>query len=142
MFTITKKTTIGRLESINITNLGLNDITAKIDTGAYRGSIHSTDIREVDEEGKKVLKFKIFDANHPEYKDKVYSFDNYKIRKFRGTEVDYHDRYVIPVTLEISGKKIEAELSLADRKDLRYPILLGRRALKKYFLIDVDQKNI
>jgi len=142
MFGITKKIKIGRLESINIINLGLSGITAKIDSGAYRGSIHSTDIREEEENGRKVLKFKIFDENHPEYEDKTYSFDDYKVSKFRGTEVDYHDRYVIPVTLEISGRKIEAELSLADRKDLRYPVLLGRRALKKQFLIDVDQKNI
>jgi len=142
MLKITKKTIIGRLENINITNLGLDGIVAKIDTGAYRGSIHSTNIREEEENGKKVLKFQILDEQHPEYANKVHTFEDYKICRFRGTKVDYHKRYVIPVSLEIAGKKIEGELSLTDRKDLRYSVLLGRRALKKDFLIDVDQKNI
>jgi hypothetical protein len=137
-----KKKIIGRLELINIPTLNLEKVAAKIDTGAYRGSIHASNIEVINQEGKEVLKFKVLDENHPEYKDKTYSFDNFKIHKFRGTKVDYHERYVVPIQIEIVGEKINVELSLTDRKDLRHPILLGRRALKKRFLIDVDQKNI
>lgn len=142
MFGFNKKTIIGRLESINIPTLDLKNIPTKIDTGAYRGSIHATNIREIEENGQKVLKFNLFDENHPEYQNKTYTFKDYKIHKFKGTVVDTHDRYVIPLQIEIAGKTLEIELSLSDRTSLRFPILLGRKHLKKNFLIDVDQKNI
>jgi hypothetical protein len=135
-----RKKIIGRLEYIDIPTLDLKGISAKIDTGAYRGSIHANNVKEIQQDGKKILQFNILDENHPEYKDKVYEISDYSIHHFRGTKVDYHPRYVIPVELVISGEKVLAELSLTDRSDLRHPVLIGRRALKKRFLIDVDKK--
>jgi hypothetical protein len=134
------KKKIGRLEYIDIPELDLYGISAKIDTGAYRGAIHATDINEVVENGIKKLTFKIFDEEHPEHKDKIYESLDFNIHKFRGTKTKLHDRYVIPLKINIAGEKIEIELSLTDRKGLRYPVLLGRRALKNKFLIDVDKE--
>jgi len=142
MFGFNKKTIIGRIEKVSIPELNLFDVPAKIDTGAYRGSIHATDIEIVRENDKKVLKFKLFDEVHPEYQDKTYTFNKYKIHKFKAATVEPHNRYVIPIQMEIGGKKIDIELSLNDRKEMRNPILLGRRSLKKYFIIDVDLENI
>ncbi|NCS99039.1 peptidase [Candidatus Parcubacteria bacterium] len=142
MFGFNKKITIGRLEKVNIPILGLNNVDAKIDTGAYRGSIHATEIREEKEDNKKVLKFKVFDENHPEYQDRTYTFKKYKKRKFKSARFEDHYRFVISIEIEIAGQKIKVELSLTNRSDMRYPILLGRRSLKKKFLVDVDRKNI
>ena len=135
-----KKKIIGRLEYVDIPTLNLSKISAKIDTGAYRGSIHATNIQEVEKDGKKILTFNLFDESYPDYGGQKFEFKDYKIHQFRGTKVCYHNRYVIPVEMIIAGKKIQAELSLTDRKDLRHPILIGRRALKKNFLIDVNKK--
>lgn len=162
-----KKKTIGRLEYINIPELGLNNVVAKIDTGAYRGAIHATDIQEVvGDSGKKELHFSVLDfytdnmanlddteptestestespesADIPELKKTSHVVTDYKEKKFRGTKTDLHDRYVIPITIEIAGESLEAELSLTDRRELRYPVLIGRRALKHRFLVDVNKK--
>ncbi len=142
MSRIEDKIIIGRLEKVNIPELELQNVIAKIDTGAYRGSIHATEIREIEKKGKKYVEFKILDSDHPEYSDKVYSFSNYKIKKFRNSGTDPHERYVIFVTLEISDQKLPIEISLSNRADLRYPILIGRRFLKEKFLIDASKKNI
>jgi hypothetical protein len=142
MFGFKKKTTIGRLERVNIPTLGLTNVDAKIDTGAYRGSIHATDIKVEKENGKKILKFKILDEKHPEYRNETYSFKKYKKRKFKSVRFKGHYRFVIPIEIEISGRKIKSELSLTDRSDMRFPVLLGRRSLKNKFLVDVDRKNI
>ena len=142
MFNFNKKKIIGRTEKVNIPELDLFNISAKIDTGAYRGSIHATEIKEVKEGGKKVLKFKLFDSSYSEYSGKNYIFKEYKIYKFKAATVEHHDRYVIPLILEIAGKNIEVELSLNNRKGMRKPILLGRRSLSQHFLIDVDLENI
>ncbi len=135
-----RKKIIGRLEYIDIPTLNLNNISAKIDTGAYRGSIHANNIKEIEKDGKKVLCFNIFDDSYPNYDNLRFELENFSVRQFRGTKIDYHSRYVIPVEIIIAGEKIAIELSLTDRKDLRHPVLIGRRALKKKFLIDVDKK--
>lgn len=135
-----QKIIISRVEYIDIPTLNLKQISAKIDTGAYRGAIHANNIKEIEKDGKKYLQFNILDESHPEFKNNPYEMSDYSVKRFRATKVDTHERFVIPVEMIIKGEKIIAELSLTDRGDLRYPILIGRRALKKKFLIDVDKK--
>jgi hypothetical protein len=136
------KAVIGRLETINIPNLDLYDIKAKIDTGAYRGTIHAENIREVENSNhEKFLEFTILDEEHPEFQNKIHRVKKYRIVKVRSSQSEPEDRYAIPVKIEIAGTTIKAELSLSSRKDLRNPILIGRRALKNKFLIDVTKIN-
>lgn len=132
---------IGRLEYVDIPDLDLKQVTAKIDTGAYRGSIHANQIEEIEEDGVKKLQFHIIDDFHPELNKKVHKVTKYSVKRFRGTEVDLHDRFVIPLTIKIAGEEIVAELSLSDRSALRFPILIGRRPIKRgRFLIDVRRR--
>ncbi len=46
-------------------------------------------------------------------------------------------RHVVMVTLIIKGKKITEEVSIADRKRMKYPLLVGQNMLKKgNFMVD------
>ena len=45
-------------------------------------------------------------------------------------------RPVIRTVFEIGGHKYRIQLSLVDRKKMRYPMLLGRRALNKKFIVN------
>jgi hypothetical protein len=51
-------------------------------------------------------------------------------------------RYVIELRLVLFGEIIQTEFSLADRQQLRFPVLLGRRLLRNRFVVDVAQKNL
>jgi len=139
-FGLKPKTVIGRLEIVNITNLDLYNITAKVDTGAYRGTIHAENIKEIENsDGEKVLEFAILDDSHPEFQNKVHRINKYSTAQVRSSQTNYEDRYIIPVNLEIGGRKIKTELSLSNRKELRHPILIGRKALRNKFLVDVNK---
>ena len=48
-----KKKVLGRKEKITLTELGLNLVGAKIDTGAYTSSLHAEEIRIEEVEGRK-----------------------------------------------------------------------------------------
>ena len=133
---------IGRVEKINIPKLDLYNIDAKIDTGAYRGTIHAEEIREIVKENTKILEFNVVDESSSENTKILHQTSDYRIVKVRSSQSPLDDRYAIPVVLEIAGKKIKTELSLSDRKELRYPILIGRKALKNRFLIDVSKEYI
>ena len=45
-------------------------------------------------------------------------------------------RPVIHVELELAGKKLKTEFTLADRSHMKYPILIGQDILKEGFIID------
>ena len=49
------------------------------------------------------------------------------------------ERYVIKTIICLGGKKIWSTISLTNRDNMRYPVLIGRRLLKGKFLIDANQ---
>lgn len=132
---------IGRLEKIDIPSLGLENVTAKIDTGAYRGAIHANNVEEVYRGEDHFLRFELVDDVHPDLKSETYEVSDFQIKKFRGTDGKTQERYVIPLEIILGDERLNVELSLTDRTDMRYPILIGRRFLKKRFLVNVSKKN-
>jgi len=45
-------------------------------------------------------------------------------------------RPIIEVEIEIAGKKLKGEFTLADRSHMKYPVLIGQNILKQGFIID------
>lgn len=134
-----QKKIIGRIERVNIPQLDLYNVNAKIDTGAYRGSIHAENIKVVrmKKSGERKLKFNVLDPEHPENDTRVYKVSKFKKVKVRTSQTEFENRYAILLKIEIAGEELKTYLSLSDRKDMRYPILIGRKALKRKFLVDV-----
>jgi len=133
------KKIIGRLEYVDIPDFALAGIEAKIDTGAYNGAIHVSLVSEVEQEGKKYIRFVLLDEGHPEYHGRVFETDIFEEKRVRSSNGEIQHRYVVPVTIRLKGLELKAKLSLSNRKDLRYPILLGRKVLKKHFIIDASK---
>ena len=52
-------------------------------------------------------------------------------------------RFSILTKMEIGNSIYKFYVSLTDRKNMRYPVLIGRRFLYKFnYLVDVTKKNI
>ena len=50
-------------------------------------------------------------------------------------------RPVIMASIELAGKKIKTQFTLADRRHLRYQVLIGVNVLKKGFLVDPSKRT-
>jgi hypothetical protein len=48
----------------------------------------------------------------------------------------------VPLTIRIGGKKIKSQVTLTDRSDMRYHILLGRKTLYKKYAVDVSRIHV
>ena len=129
---------LGRYDRVDLPELGLSDIHAKIDTGAYTSSLHCRRAEVVD--GK--LEFVLLDEEHPEFTGMKFVFTDYTEREIKNSFGVAEKRYVINTTVKIFDEEITAEFSLSDRDALRFPILLGRKILRDRFLIDVTKKNL
>lgn len=129
---------LGRSDRVDLPELGLTDIHAKIDTGAYTCSLHCSSAKVV--EG--ILEFVLLDHEHPEFTGKKYTFKKFSRREVKNSFGEGEQRFVIKTTVKIHRRTIRAEFSLSDREKLRFPVLLGRKILRNRFLIDVTEKDL
>jgi hypothetical protein len=129
---------LGRCDRVALPELGLHNIHAKVDTGAYTCSLHCSHVAVVD--GK--LEFVLLDEEHPEFTGMKFVFSKFTQRDIKNSFGIAERRYIIKTTIRIFNHLIRAEFSLSDRDNLRFPILLGRKILRKRFLIDVTKKNL
>ncbi|MEM0938308.1 MAG: RimK/LysX family protein [Bacteroidota bacterium] len=129
-----QKVTIGRLDILDLPDLGVSNIRAKIDTGAYRCSIHC---KKVHLEGA-ILKFTLCtNEGYKEYETK--EWDKKPIKSSNGK---VQQRYIIKTHIKIFGKSFKISISLADRSKMKNPLLIGRKILKGRFIVDVSKRNL
>lgn len=134
--------TIGKLEKVSFPELGWENLTAKIDTGAYTSALHCHRIKVIEKEGKPILCFHLLDPNHEQYEKKELQFSEFSKAIVKSSTGEKENRYKIKTKLKIGEKVIRAEFTLTDRSKMRYPVLIGRKVLKKRFLVDVSKKNL
>lgn len=125
---------IGRYDRADFPGLHLNDISVKIDTGAYTSSIHCDNIKE--EDG--VLKCTFLDEEHPLYNGKEYTFTDYDIVFVKSSNGMVQKRYQIQSTINLFNRTFKISLSLSARQEMRFPVLLGRKFLTKKFIVDTE----
>src|SRR5687768_17539440 len=110
---------LGRYDRVDLPDLGLMNIHAKIDTGAFTCSLHSNTARVVDGQ----LEFILLDEEHPEFTGMKFVFPKYEIRNIKNSFGEVEKRYVIVTTIKIFDEEITTEFSLSNRGSLKFPIL-------------------
>lgn len=147
------KQVIGIIEKINITGKKkkIFVVDGKVDTGAGYSSvdeelaydlgfkevvkaIHKYRFNEILDQGEaKILGHQIRKEIKRKYYDVVKTII---INSSHGTTY----RVMVPVKFKVSGVKVSTQVSIVDREHLKYPMIIGRRDLKR-FLVD-PEKNI
>lgn len=137
-----EKKIIGRKEKISLPDLDLKLVWAKVDTGAYTSSIHAENIHVADIEGKRVLKFQALMEGHHAFTGNIVTFEKFTEKKVKNSFGHAEMRYMIVTTIKIADEIFATEFTLSDRSSMRNAILIGRKTLKKRFLVDVDYINL
>lgn len=127
---------IGRVGTIDIIDLGLTRVPAKVDTGADTSSIWVSSVSET----PAGLDCVFFGPGSPYYTGKVVKISNgYKVTRVANSFGEKELRYKLKLRIRVRGRIIRATFTLSDRSRKTYPILLGRRLLKGKFVVDVSQ---
>jgi hypothetical protein len=129
------KTIIGRAERINFPELGVSGLPAKIDTGAFRSSVWASDIQEAD--GK--LTFALLDKQSPWYSGQKYTTDRFEIVEVENSFGHTEDRYSVYIKVQLGSRTVRSNFTLADRSQKTYPVLIGRKLLKRRYIVDVSE---
>lgn len=136
------KKIIGRRDKVDFPRMRLYDIDAKIDTGAYTSSIHCHNIQVRDKDGEQYVTFNLLDPSHPHYNEKRFRVRLYAIRNVKSSSGRSEKRCFIKTNIRLFGESHDIELSLTDRSNMDFPVLLGRKLLSKRFIVDVTRSNL
>ncbi|GLU54252.1 ATP-dependent zinc protease family protein [Dyadobacter frigoris] len=131
---------IGATDIVDLPELGWYHVPVRVDSGATTSAIHCARVKLIKEgEHERLCFYLDVKKGAPEQSYTVSDFKETVVRNSSGKE---EKRYVIKTQITIFGRKIRTEFSLANRKKMSYPILLGRKLLKGRFLIDVSKKDL
>lgn len=124
---------LGGLETVSLPELGVSNIIAKVDTGAFSGALHCTDISVERHDTRAILHFT--PSGHKQFATSTQDFREVIVRSASGHE---SVRYLIPIKIEIQGKTYDTLIGLSDRTTMKRDMLLGRRfLLENNALVDV-----
>lgn len=137
-----KKITIGRKDKVNLPKLGLRDIDIKMDTGAYTSAIHCRKIEIVKKGKKEVLVFTLLDPTHQQYNNREFTAEDFSEKRIKNSFGHSEKRFVIQTSIMLFGKKHMIELSLSERGEMKFPILIGRRFLMGKFIVDPSKYDL
>jgi hypothetical protein len=134
-----KKIIIGVLETCSLPDFNITDLQIRIDTGAKTSSLHVDNIKRERRNGRLGVSFTL----HPD----IYDIDKVAscwapisdVRQIKSSNGGVEQRLVIKTALMIHTVKKEIEITLTDRSDMSYLMLLGREGMGKDFLVDPSQ---
>ena len=122
---------IGRSEIISLPDFNISQIKAKVDTGAYGVALHVDDIKLKDD--------KLFVTIN----NNKFVYNKFKMVNVKSSFGRIQKRFSVLTKILIGDKIYKFYVSLTNRKNMRYPVLIGRRFLYKFdYLVDVKKKNI
>ncbi|MBN1819258.1 MAG: ATP-dependent zinc protease [Prolixibacteraceae bacterium] len=136
------KILIGRKDIADFPGLELSGLEVKIDSGAYTSSFHCHNIEIIEKNNEKYIKCNFLDPEHPQYHEKEFLFKEFKLRRIKSSNGLTEERFSIITEIKIFNRIFPVELTLTERSDMKYPVLLGRKFLSKKFVIDTSVQNL
>ena len=132
---LNRKKIIGCLEPVSFPELGVSNTLAKVDTGAFSGALHCTDIKVVRRGKHKQRVLKFTPVGNPALAQETTEFERAFVRSATGHR---QRRYIITTTIECDGHVYTTQIGLSNRRDMKREVLLGRRFLRENnILVDV-----
>jgi hypothetical protein len=128
--------TIGWREWVALPELGVDEIKAKVDTGADNSSLHAFNLDRFEDDGVPMVRFEI----HPRQRKRKPSIESVaevvKERLVKNPGGRAELRPVIRTTLLVAGEELEALVNLTTRDEMTFRMLLGRRTVRGRFVVD------
>jgi hypothetical protein len=127
---------LGWREWVALPELNLGHIKAKIDTGARSSALHAFELEPYRKSGQRWVMFAI----HPQQKHNDSVIECHAPIKDRRLVSDSgghkQRRYVIESQLLLGQTLISAEITLTNRDNMQFRMLIGRTAMNGRFIID------
>jgi len=126
---------IGRIETVDLPELGLYNIYAKVDTGAETSVLHCNEYKIFEKDGHRYIRCTI--QGHPDF-----TFLIHRERVVKSSFGQSETRHIFITKIKLFNKLFDIKLSVRDRSAMSYPMLLGRNFISGKFLVDVSHDHL
>ncbi|WP_255447663.1 RimK/LysX family protein [Schumannella sp. 10F1B-5-1] len=135
-------TLAGWREWVQLPDVGVPWIKAKLDTGARTSAIHAYDIEPFERDGAEWVRFTIRPWQRTTDGQVAVECPVADHRAVRSSSGHVQHRYVVEMTLVLVGRTVTIEVTLSNRDRMGFRMLIGREALRQGFLVDSDASFI
>ena len=133
---LTAATVAGWREWVALPDLDVEWVKAKVDTGARSSALHAYDVTVVERDGVEHAAFEIHPWQRSELDARRVELPVVDRRIVRSSTGHEEERLVVRTTLRIVWLDLDAELTLANRDEMGFRMLVGREAIRGRVLVD------
>lgn len=127
---------IGWREWVALPDLGIGRIKAKVDTGARSSSLHAFRIEPFDRDGQAMVRFDVHPVQRRDNFSVSCESEVHDIRLIRSSSGEVSERFVILTSISWMGQAWPVEMTLADRSEMGFRMLIGREAIRNRMIVD------
>ena len=136
------KLKIGAVELCDLPELGIEKLHMRVDTGAATSSLHVDNIKEYSEGKKNFVSFDLHPDIHNVDRIIHTAVEIEGTKTVKSSSADTEKRVVITTLLRLGGRLWPIKLTLTDRSEMTYMMLLGREAMEGKVLVDPEYENL
>ncbi|MER3393638.1 MAG: RimK/LysX family protein [Microcella pacifica] len=126
----------GWREWVSLPGAGVPWIKAKLDTGARSSSVHAYDVTLTGEDASERVRFRLQPWQESREDAVVVECPIHDRRRVRSSSGHVEERIVVIMRIALLGREIETEMTLSNRDEMGFRMLIGRQALRQGFLVD------
>ena len=129
-------TLTGWREWVSLPDLGVDWLKAKIDTGARTSSLHAFDVHEFQREGEDWVRFRVKPWQDSQEDAVVVETPVHDRRHVRSSSGHAQERLVVKLLIRLVDREVLAEVTLSNRDEMGFRMLIGREALRHGYSVD------
>ena len=129
-------TLAGWREWVSLPDVGVPWLKAKLDTGARSSALHVFDPTEIEKDGRPWVRFGVRPWQESEDDAVVAECPVLDVRSVRSSSGHSEERYVVAMQLRLLERTITVEMTLGQRDEMGFRMLVGREALRQGFVVD------
>ncbi|WP_417561825.1 ATP-dependent zinc protease [Microbacterium sp.] len=129
----------GWREWVGLPELGIPWMKAKLDTGARTSSLHAYDVEHLPAAAAGTpdrVRFTVRPWQGSDDDAVAYECDVHDRRRVRSSSGHIEERYVVLLPIVLLERTFTAEVTLSNRDEMGFRMLIGRQALRQGFIVD------
>lgn len=135
-------TLAGWREWVQLPEVGIPWIKAKLDTGARTSSLHAYDVEEFDRDGADWVRFTVRPWQESIEDAVTVECPLHDRRRVRSSSGHVAERPIVKLPVVLLGRSIRIEVTLSDRDAMGFRMLIGRQALRRGFIVDSSRSFV
>lgn len=128
-------TLAGWREWVQLPDVGIPWIKAKLDTGAQTSSIHAFDIVPFERDGTDWVRFRLRPWQESTEDEVLVERPVHDRRRVRSSSGHVQERFVVTMRALLVGHEVDVEVTLSNRDEMGFRMLIGRQALRHGFVV-------